>query len=90
MKSRRCQTVSISVQSRLVLAGQSLAGESICRLSLLSQRVPVCQAAWRANLRLCSRLQIGESHIQTLIVCQLSNHPNPFKGRKNSKHMSYY
>ena len=63
-------TVSISVLHRSVLAWQPLAGKSVCRLLLLSQPVFVCQTACMANLRLYSRLQTGESHIQCP-VCQI-------------------
>lgn len=59
-------TVSISVPHGSVLARQPLAGESVCRLLLLSQPAFVCQTACMANLRLYSRPQIGELHIQNL------------------------
>lgn len=77
-------TVSISVPDRSVLAWQPLAGESLCRLLLLSQHVFVCQTACITNLRLYCRLQIGESHIQNF-VCQLTNAErmtSTFKGRR--------
>lgn len=60
------RTVSISVPDLSVLAWRRHAGESVCRLLLLSQPVFVCQTTCTANLRPYCSLQIGELHSHNL------------------------
>lgn len=74
--------------NRCIVARQPLAGKSVCRLSLFSQAVFVCQTAFAANMMPYSGLQT-EGAAYSKSVCWLTNsnsdkHPQ-FKTGVNEK-----